>query len=69
MKWSLIEFKNGRIIYFDIKSFDATKTMYFLGLFQNHTSFILVLNHLMVKKKVFLCYIWEKASFLLKIIY
>ncbi len=41
MKWLLIEFKSGRIIFFDKKSFDAKKTMYFYSYNIEQTSFCL----------------------------
>ena len=41
MKWLLIEFNSGRIFFFDIKSFDAKKNMYFYGYIREQTSFCL----------------------------
>jgi hypothetical protein len=42
----LIEFKSGRIIYSDIKIFDAKKTIYIcLGILGNKRHFVLILNN------------------------
>jgi len=43
-KWMLIEFKSIRIIYSDIKFFDAKKTIYIcLGILGNKQHFVLIL--------------------------